>query len=99
MTLLLVALFFAAWKAPRWVMNIGTIALSLGVVIVSLNVRHLITVLNQVAGGREDITGLLDMISPHVLFNALEIWSVQFVYSLVIFLVAVIINMLQKPRV
>ena len=47
LTILLVAVFFAAWKAPRWVKEIGAFALVAGFLSFILGLRRLFSTLQQ----------------------------------------------------
>ena len=57
LTILLVAIFFAAWKAPRWVKEIGLFALVFGFLGHLLGVYQVLCVLRDV--GFEQETSLL----------------------------------------
>lgn len=96
LTILLVAIFFAAWKAPRWVKEIGIFALAFGFLTLLLRIMHLYTVLYEVAS--PTTVGLFDLISPAGLFKGLKINMIPLVYSVVIYLISLVIRMIQKPR-
>lgn len=99
LTILLVAIFFAAWKAPRWVKEIGIFAFTFGFLSLLIGLMQMFTALNDVAFAREDvITGLFDLISPGVFFKGLKVNSIPLVYSIVIYLISLVIRMLQKPK-
>ena len=49
LTVLLVAVFFAAWKAPRWVKEIGSFALVFGLMTPLFSLYQLFSTLQQVA--------------------------------------------------
>lgn len=98
LTALLVAIFFAAWKAPRWVKEIGIIALAFSFLMLVLNLNNLFSVLGEVAGDRDETNGLFDLISPYGLFKGLAIYSIKLIYGISIYLVSLVIRMLQKPR-
>lgn len=98
LTILLVGIFFAAWKAPRWVKEIGLMALAFSFFMLVRSFRNLFSALREVAGAREDISGLFDLISPYLFFQGLEIYSIQISYAIIIYFVSLVIRMLQKPR-
>ena len=98
LTALLVALFFAAWKAPRWVKEIGNFAFVLGLVAALLPLYRLLDVLKTVSIARgEGVTGVFDLISPGVLFGGKAI-LIPVIYGMCIYLVSLIVRMVQKPR-
>lgn len=98
LTVLLVALFFAAWKAPRWVKEIGNFAFVLGLVAALLPLYRLLDVLKTVSIARgEGVTGVFDLISPGVLFGGKAI-LIPVIYGMCIYLVSLIVRMVQKPR-
>lgn len=98
LTIVLVALLFAAWKAPRWVKEIGNFALVFGLLSPLFPLFHLFDTLQKVAWDRgEEITGIFDLISPGVLFGAKAI-LIPVIYGMVIYLFSLIIRMIQKPR-
>ena len=98
LTMLLVAIFFAAWKAPRWVKEIGAFALTFSVLSFMLGLRQMFSVLQQVAMGQEDISGVFDLISPGVLFGGLKVSMIPVIYGIIIYLVSLVVRVIQKPR-
>ena len=97
LTVLLVALFFAAWKAPRWVKEIGNSALVLGLMTPLFPLYQLFTTLQQVAFDRGEFSGIFDLISPGVLFSS-KVLLIPVIYGMCIYLVAQLVQVLQKPR-
>ena len=73
LTILLVAVFFAAWKAPRWVKEIGAFALVAGFLSFILGLRRLFSTLQQVAMGNDSVSGVFDLISPGVFFGGIKV--------------------------
>ena len=74
LTVLLVAIFFAAWKAPRWIKEIGSFALVFGFLTLLIGLYQMFEALQQVATDiGEGVTGVFDLISPNVLFGGLKI--------------------------
>lgn len=63
-TVLLVAISFAAWKAPRWVREIGAFALAFGFLSLILGLRQMFSVLQQVSIDIDPVTGIVDLVSP-----------------------------------
>ena len=98
LTILLVAIFFAAWKAPAWVKEIGLFALIFGLMSPMFPLYRLFTTLQEVAADRNDITGLFDLISPGVLFAG-KVIMIPVIYGMMIYLVSLVLRIVKKPRV
>ena len=88
LTVLLVAIFFAAWKAPRWVKEIGSFALVFGFLGMILAILQLLGSL-QTAGG--------DLPSA-VIYGGLKVTLIPAIYGAVIYLIALVVRVIQKPR-
>jgi len=98
LTILLVALFFAAWKAPRWVKEIGLFALVFGLVSPLFPLYGALSTLQQVAIDiGEGVNGLFDLISPGVFFG-IKVILIPVIYGMIIYLVSLVIRIVQKPR-
>ncbi|MBR6458218.1 MAG: hypothetical protein IKS71_06440 [Bacteroidales bacterium] len=99
LTILLVGIFFAAWKAPRWVKEIGNFALVFGVFSLLLGLLQMFEALQQIADASEaQISGLFDFISPCVLFGGLKVSMIPVLYGIIIYLTSLIVRVIQKPR-
>ena len=98
LTILLVSLFFAAWKAPAWVKEIGLFALIFGLMSPMFPLYQFFTALQEVAADRNDITGLFDLISPGVLFAG-KVIMIPVIYGMMIYLVSLVLRIVKKPRV
>lgn len=99
LTVLLVALFFAAWKAPRWVKEIGSLALLLGFLGMILGQQQVLSYLQSVAVEKgAEVTGLFDLTAPRVLLGGLKITLIPLIYGAIIDMVAIVISIIQKPR-
>ena len=98
LTILLVAIFFAAWKAPRWVKEIGSIAHALGLYSLLLGLRQLFDALQEVGSSIDDVTSVFDLISPNVLFGGLKVAMVPVLYGIIIYIVSRIVCIIQKPK-
>ena len=97
LTILLVSLFFAAWKAPAWVKEIGLFALIFGLMSPMFPLYRLFTTLQEVAADRNDIIGLFDLISPGVLFAG-KVIMIPVIYGMMIYLVSLVLRIVKKPR-
>ncbi len=97
LTVLLVAIFFAAWKAPRWIKEIGEFALVFGLMTPMFPLYQFFTALQEEAADRNDITGLFDLISPGVLFAG-KVIMIPVIYGMMIYLVSLVLRIVKKPR-
>lgn len=99
LTVLLVALFFAAWKAPRWVRGIGTLALLFGFLGMVLGIQQVLTYLQSVAIEKgEGVTGLFDLTAPRILLGGVKITLIPVIYGAIIDMIAIVVSIIQKPR-
>ena len=98
LTVLLVAIFFAAWKAPRWVKEIGIFALALSFLAFLFGLLQVFSALQQMAIGRESVSGIFDLISPGVLFGGLKVNMIVLIYGIIIFLISLVVRIVLKPR-
>lgn len=98
LTVLLVAVFFAAWKAPRWVKEIGNFALVFGLMTPLFSLYQFFSTLQHVAWDRgEGVNGLFDLISPGVLFGV-KVILIPVIYGMMIYLISLVVRIVQKPR-
>ena len=99
LTVLLVAIFFAAWKAPRWIKEIGSFALVFGFLTLLIGIYQMFVALQQVAMDiGEGVTGVFDLISPGVLFGGLKIALIPVFYGIIIYLISLVVCLIKKPR-
>ena len=87
LTALLVAIFFAAWKAPRWVKEIGTFALLFGFLGTILGFR-------QAAGFIQSQGD----ISQNVIWGGIKVGLIPVIYGAIIDMIALVVRVIQKPR-
>ena len=88
LTLLLIALLLAAWKAPGWVREIGLGALAVSVFWTLLG-------LYQMFGA---IQTMGDVSFP-VICGGLRMAMISTFYGLIIYFISLIIRIIQKPRI
>lgn len=86
--MLLVALLFAAWKAPAWVKEIGIAALVVSLISAAFSWYNAASAL-EMTGGE---------ISPTLLWGGIKCQLVLLIYGLLVYLVSLIIRVLRKPR-
>jgi hypothetical protein len=87
-TLFLIALLIAAWKAPRWVKEIGIGALT-------FSVFWTLAGLYQVF----DVVNMLGEINAGVLCGGLRTAIVSTFYGLIVYFISLVIRIIQKPRI
>ncbi len=98
LTVLLVAIFFAAWKAPRWVKEIGLLALFFGFLGTILGLLQVLDVLGATAAKAEGPFGLFDVVPLSVICGGLKVTLNTTIYGIGIYLVSLIVRIVQKPR-
>ena len=87
LTVLLVAIFFAAWKAPRWVKEIGLFALAFGFFGTILGLLQAFDAISS--------SGPLPQ---QVLCAGLKVALITTIYGIIIYLVSLVVRVIQKPR-
>lgn len=99
LTVLLVAIFFAAWKAPRWVKEIGLFALLFGFLGTILGLLQVLDVMGSTAASAEGTFGVFDAIPLGVFFGGLKVTLNTTIYGICIYLVSLVVRVIQKPRI
>lgn len=87
-TLLLIALFFAAWKAPAWVKEIGLAALAFG---------FLFTITGFIQAS--EVIQLAGDIAPAVIWGGVKVGLLPIAYGLIVYIVSLVIRVIKKPRI
>lgn len=98
LTILLIAIFFAAWKAPRWVKEIGIFALAFGFLGQLLGVFQVLSTMRDIAAESGAVTSISDLVPYRVLFAGLKVTMNCLIYGVIVFLVSVVVRTIQKPR-
>lgn len=99
LTVLLVFVFFAAWKAPRWVKELGEFALIFGLMTSLFPLYKFLSTLQNVAVAVGDgVNSVFDLISPGVLFGVKAI-LIPVIYGMIIYLISLVVRIIQKPRI
>lgn len=88
LTLLLVALFFAAWKAPAWVKEIGKIAYIFGIFSFFISCTQAASFIQMCK----------DNLDQSVLAGGLKVALICPIYGCIIYMISLIIRIVQKPR-
>ena len=87
LTILLVLLLFAAWKAPAWVKELGQAALIWGFFWEFAGIYQMLDVLQ----------GLND-VPISVIYGGAKVALVPVMYGMLIYLASLVIILVQKPR-
>ena len=87
-SLFLIAIFIAAWKAPRWVKEIGIGALVFAIFGTLLGLAQVF-----------DAIQMIGDISPAVICGGLKVTLITTFYGLIVYFVSLIIRVIQKPRI
>jgi len=84
----LIGLFFAAWKAPAWVKEIGLAGLAAGVMFTLIAFRQI--------GIALETHG---QISPGVTWGGVKVALIPIIYGIIIYFISLVIRVIQKPRI
>lgn len=87
-TVLLIAVLFAAWKAPAWVKELGILALAASIF---MSFMSLYQFFNTIM--------LYGEASFRVYCSGLTIALLPLLYGLLVYIVSIIIRIVQKPRI
>lgn len=89
-TIALVGLFFAAWKAPRWVKEIGIAGLVIGLFSLILGLTQMFDWLQSMP--HDGSTTLMT-------YGGLKCALIPLLYGLIVYFASLIIRLIQKPRI
>lgn len=98
LTVLLVAIFFAAWKAPRWVKEIGLFALLFGFLGTVLGLYQVLIAMRDIASTKGAASSIGSLVPPGVLCGGLKVTLNTLIYGIGIYLVSLVVRVIQKPR-
>lgn len=87
-SLFLIALFIAAWKAPRWVKEIGVGALVYAIFGTLLGLSQIF-----------DTVQMFGDISFAVICGGLKVALIPTFYGLIVYFISLVIRVIQKPRI
>ena len=87
-TLLLIGLFFAAWKAPAWVKEIGLAALAFGALWTLVGFIQM----------ADFMQGVPDEVSPNVIWGGVKVGLIPIVYGIIVYIISLIIRIVRKPK-
>ena len=87
-SLFLIALLIAAWKAPRWVKEIGIGALVVSIFATLSGLHQMFTTLQMIGD-----------VSPAVICGGLKATMITTFYGLIVYFISLVIRVIQKPRI
>ena len=87
-TLLFIALFFAAWKAPAWVKEIGIAALVIGVFWTLCGFMQM-----------ADFLSAHDDVASYIIAGGFKVGLIPVLYGLIVYFVSLILRVIHKPRI
>ena len=97
-TVLFVGLLFAAWKAPAWVKEIGTITLVIGLMSPLIPLYQFLSTLQDVAAEQgAPVSSIFDLIPPGVLFGVKAL-LIPVIYGMIVYVVSLVIRIIRTPR-
>ncbi len=88
LTVELIALLLAAWKAPAWVKEIGLIALMTGILSTLLGLYVAFGFLAKASD-----------VSTVVIFGGMKVALITTLYGCLIYIASLVIRIVQKPRI
>ena len=87
-TILLICLLLAAWKAPRWVKEIGIGALVFSIFWTLLGLAQAFDTIQTVGD-----------VPQAVLAGGLKVCLISVLYGLIVYFISLVIRVIQKPRI
>ena len=87
-TLLFIGLFFAAWKAPAWVKEIGIAALVVGVFWTLCGYLQMADFM----AGHDDV-------ASNIIAGGIKVGLIPVLYGLIVYFVSLILRVIHKPRI
>lgn len=87
-TLLLIALFFAAWKAPAWVKEIGLAALAVGAMWTLMGFLQMADFMS----GNSDV-------ATNIIWGGVKVGLIPVIYGIIVYIVSLILRIIHKPRI
>ncbi len=87
-SIFLILLLIAAWKAPKWVKEIGIGALVVGVFATLLGLLQVF-----------DVVHMIGDVSLPVICGGLKVTLITTFYGLIVYFISLIIRVIQKPRI
>ena len=87
-SLLLIAVFFAAWKAPAWVKEIGLIAFACGFMFTLIGFMQAAQAIQE-----------LGDVAPNIIWGGVKVALIPVVYGIIVSIISLIIRIVRKPKI
>lgn len=87
-TLFLIGMLFAAWKAPRWVREIGLGGLVTGLFCGLAGLYQIFDAMQSIGD-----------VSPGVFYGGLKVVLIPVLYGLIVYFISLVLRVIQKPRI
>lgn len=87
-TLILIALFFVAWKAPAWVKETGLAGLAAG---------WLWTIFEFMNMGRAIVDNMPD-VDSYIIWGAVPVGLMPAAYGIIVYIISLVIRIIRKPK-
>ena len=87
-TLLFIGLFFAAWKAPAWVKEIGIAALVVGIFWTLYGFLQIVDFLSENAD-----------VAFNIIVGGIKVGLIPVLYGLIVYFVSLVLRVIHKPRI
>lgn len=88
LTIILIAICLAAWKAPAWVAELGKMAIVVGFFAMMLGLTQVCGFIQQVGD-----------VSLSVFCGGMKVAMIAPLYGFIIYFLSLIIRIIQKPRI
>ena len=87
LTIILLGLIVSFWKFPKWIKEIGLLALSIGI-------------LGQIIGLYGAFKGIEQMggVSQEIMAGGLKVSSISTIYGLLIYILSIILRLINKKK-
>ena len=89
LTLLLVALFYVAWKAPNWVKETGKAALAFGFLSLLMGIHQAAHFVAQADPA----------VDSNIIWGGISVAMIPAMYGIIIYIISLVIQVIQKPRI
>ena len=93
-TICLIAMLFAAWKAPRWVKEAGLAALMLGWIYFMTGLYDISEII-----GSSQLAGILSESKLAILFSGVRVTVIAPTYGMIVYCISLLLRIAVKPRI
>ena len=93
-TICLIAMLFAAWKAPRWVKEAGLAALTLGWIYFMTGLYDISEII-----GSSQLAGISSESKQAILFSGVRVTVIAPTYGMIVYCSSLLLRIAVKPRI